>query len=92
MCITGSCTLFLARPSVPRFLDLPLPTRPHPRTAHVHQPLLILPPASNPLQVLYSKFGFMYTDIKLNGEDYILIREEDVIGIMPRTSEWSAEA
>lgn len=31
----------------------------------------------------------MYTDIKLNGEDYILIREEDVIGIMPRTSEWS---
>ena len=39
--------------------------------------------------MLYSKFGFMYTDIKLNGEDYILIREEDVIGIMPRTSEWT---
>ncbi|KAF5832968.1 chaperonin 10 kd subunit-domain-containing protein [Dunaliella salina] len=34
--------------------------------------------------VLYSKFGFMYTDLKLNKEDYILIREDDVIGIMPR--------
>jgi len=39
------------------------------------------------LQVLYSKFGFMYTDLKLNNEDYILIREDDVIGIMPRPSE-----
>ncbi|GFH19416.1 uncharacterized protein HaLaN_16361 [Haematococcus lacustris] len=35
--------------------------------------------------VLYSKFGFMYTDLKLSGQDYILIREEDVIGIMPRS-------
>ena len=34
--------------------------------------------------VLYSKFGFMYTDIKLDGEDYILIREDDVIAVMPR--------
>uniref|UniRef100_A0A7S0RR56 20 kDa chaperonin, chloroplastic n=1 Tax=Chlamydomonas leiostraca TaxID=1034604 RepID=A0A7S0RR56_9CHLO len=34
--------------------------------------------------VLYSKFGFMYTDIKLKEQDFILIREEDVIGIMPR--------
>lgn len=38
-------------------------------------------------QVLYSKFGFMYTDLKLNSEDYILIREEDVIGTMPKPSE-----
>lgn len=36
--------------------------------------------------VLYSKFGFMYTDIKLGEQDYILIREEDVIGIMPRSN------
>jgi chaperonin GroES len=38
--------------------------------------------------VLYSKFGFMYTDIKLGSQDYILIREDDVIGVMPRASEW----
>lgn len=38
-------------------------------------------------QVLYSKFGFMYTDVKMNDEDYILIREDDVIAIMPRSSE-----
>ena len=37
--------------------------------------------------VLYSKFGFMYTDIKLDGHEYILIREEDVIAVMPRQSE-----
>lgn len=37
--------------------------------------------------VLYSKFGFMYTDIKMaeDGGDFILIRENDVIGIMPRS-------
>jgi hypothetical protein len=29
----------------------------------------------------------MYHDIKLRGQDYILIREDDVIGIMPRSSE-----
>ena len=38
-------------------------------------------------QVLYSKFGFMYTDIHMDGDDYILIREQDVIAIMPRKSE-----
>jgi hypothetical protein len=32
------------------------------------------------VQVLYSKFGFMYTDIKLGEEEFILIREDDVIG------------
>jgi len=36
--------------------------------------------------VLYSKFGFMYTDVKLAGEDYILIREQDVIAIMPKSN------
>lgn len=37
--------------------------------------------------VLYSKFGFMYTDLKMasGGEEYILIREDDVIGTMPRS-------
>jgi len=43
-------------------------------------------------QVLYSKFGFMYTDLKLNKEDYILIREDDVIGIMPRPSKYMFHA
>lgn len=39
--------------------------------------------------VLYSKFGFMYTDLKMagaEGEEYILIREDDVIGTLPRSS------
>ncbi len=38
-------------------------------------------------QVLYSKFGFMYQDVKMGSDDYILIREDDVIGVMPRSSE-----
>lgn len=29
---------------------------------------------------MYSKFGFMYTDIKLGEDEFILIREDDVIG------------
>lgn len=32
------------------------------------------------LQVLYSKFGFMYTELKVADEEFILIREDDVIG------------
>jgi hypothetical protein len=32
------------------------------------------------LQVLYSKFGFMYTELKMGEEEFILIREDDVIG------------
>ena len=35
--------------------------------------------------VLYSKFGIGCTDIKLAGEDYVILREEDCIGIMPRS-------
>jgi hypothetical protein len=31
-------------------------------------------------QVLYSKFGFMYTELKMGDEEFILIREDDVIG------------
>jgi hypothetical protein len=41
------------------------------------------------VQVLYSKFGFMYQDINLGEDEFILIREDDVIGIMPRDSECS---
>jgi co-chaperonin GroES (HSP10) len=36
-------------------------------------------------QVLYSKFGFMYTDMKVGDDDYILIREDDIIAVMPRS-------
>lgn len=35
--------------------------------------------------VLYSKYGFMYTNIELKEQEFILIREDDVIGIMPRS-------
>ena len=28
----------------------------------------------------------MYTDLKLGEEEYILIREDDVIGVMPRSN------
>lgn len=38
-------------------------------------------------QVLYSKYGFMYTNIELKEQEFILIREDDVIGIMPRSGE-----
>ena len=48
-------------------------------------------PSTTAVQVLYSKFGFMYTEIKMNDEDYILIREDDVIGVMPRSSRWSCQ-
>jgi hypothetical protein len=37
--------------------------------------------------VLYSKFGFMYQDLKLGDDEFILIREDDVIGVLPRSSE-----
>lgn len=42
------------------------------------------------LQVLYSKFGFMYTEVELQGEDYILIREDDIIGTLPKAGKDSA--
>jgi hypothetical protein len=32
------------------------------------------------VQVLYSKFGFMYTELKMGEEEFVLIREDDVIG------------
>ena len=35
--------------------------------------------------VLYSKFGIGATDLEVAGTPHILIREDDVIGVMPRT-------
>lgn len=35
--------------------------------------------------ILYSKFGIGVTDLTLQGELHILIREDDVIGTMPRS-------
>lgn len=35
--------------------------------------------------VLYSKFGLGATELQVGGTDYILIREDDLIGIMPRS-------
>lgn len=53
------------------------------RTADGHVRQFNLKPGQT---VLYSKFGFMYTDLKLGEEEYILIREDDVIGVMPRSN------
>jgi chaperonin GroES len=36
--------------------------------------------------VLYSKFGFGATELAFQGGEYILIREDDVIGVLPRSS------
>lgn len=36
--------------------------------------------------VLYSKFGIGATDLLIQGEEHILIREDDVIGVMPRSA------
>eukprot|EP01023_Acetabularia_acetabulum_P043547 TRINITY_DN4351_c0_g1_i1.p1 TRINITY_DN4351_c0_g1~~TRINITY_DN4351_c0_g1_i1.p1 ORF type:complete len:240 (-),score=54.71 TRINITY_DN4351_c0_g1_i1:198-917(-) len=33
--------------------------------------------------VLYSKFGFTFTELDIKGDEYILIKEQDIIGIMP---------
>jgi chaperonin GroES len=36
--------------------------------------------------VLYSKFGLGATDLELQGVEHILIREDDVIGVLPRSA------
>lgn len=41
--------------------------------------------------ILYSKFGFGSTDVTIQGVEHILIREDDVIGIMPRSSATAAD-
>eukprot|EP00882_Tetradesmus_deserticola_P025789 GHRQ01028358.1.p3 GENE.GHRQ01028358.1~~GHRQ01028358.1.p3 ORF type:complete len:142 (+),score=28.15 GHRQ01028358.1:173-598(+) len=40
--------------------------------------------------VLYSKFGFMYTELKMGDEEFILIREDDVIGEGRAVAGWRA--
>lgn len=35
--------------------------------------------------ILYSKFGFGSTDLTIQGAEHILISEDDVIGVMPRS-------
>ena len=41
--------------------------------------------------VLYSKFGIGTTDIEVQGEDFLLIRESDVIGKLPRAGATAAD-
>jgi chaperonin GroES len=36
--------------------------------------------------IIYSKFGLGATDLEVQGAEHILIREDDVIGIMPRSA------
>ena len=36
------------------------------------------------MQVLFSKFGFAFTELQLEGDEYLLMKETDIIGIMPR--------
>ena len=40
--------------------------------------------------VLYSKFGIGCTELLVQGEPHILIREDDCIGVMPRSSATAA--
>ncbi len=41
--------------------------------------------------VLYSKFGLGVTEVELQGAEHILIREDDVIGVMPRSAATAAD-
>jgi chaperonin GroES len=41
--------------------------------------------------ILYSKFGIGTTDLELQGESHILIREDDVIGVLPRSPATAAD-
>lgn len=41
--------------------------------------------------VVYSKFGIGATDLDVQGERYVLIREDDCIGIMPRAGATAAD-
>jgi len=36
--------------------------------------------------VLYSKFGIGCTDVVMSGQDYVILLEEDCIGVMPRSA------
>lgn len=83
---TGSCVVFLAVHSRRHCRGRSC----HPAPSPLSRPSFLpapLPPCPNP-QVLYSKFGFMYTDIKLGEEEFILIREDDIIGEGGGTGMW----
>lgn len=41
--------------------------------------------------VLYNKFGLGATDVEVNGKDFTLLREDDLIGIMPRSNATAAD-
>ncbi len=36
------------------------------------------------LQVLYSKFGFTFTELSLQDKEHIVVQESEIIGILPR--------
>jgi len=36
------------------------------------------------MTVLYSKFGLGATDLQFQGEDHVVMKESDVLGVMPR--------
>lgn len=38
------------------------------------------------MQVLYSKFGFAFTELAFQGDEYLLIKEADIIGVMPKAN------
>jgi chaperonin GroES len=40
--------------------------------------------------VLYSKFGIGVTELEVQGQTHILIREDDIIGVMPRANATAA--
>jgi chaperonin GroES len=40
--------------------------------------------------VLYSKFGIGVTELEVQGQMHILLREDDIIGIMPRPNATAA--
>ena len=79
------------RLSSPFCLALSLPRRPPPPP---HVPHHSLPLAHRPEQggetILYSKFGIGTTELLLQGQTHILIREDDVIGVMPRSNATAA--
>lgn len=41
--------------------------------------------------IVYSKFGIGVTDVQLKGDMYCLLREEDVIGVLPRSGATAAD-
>jgi chaperonin GroES len=41
--------------------------------------------------VLYSKFGIGATDLEVDGKDFVLIREDDLIGVLPHSNATAAD-